>query len=70
VLEPEIVNCGQLFRREHDLKALGAKVIHGRSRKVSKLSNLLNPRTWREFHRSPKKRQFSNIVNKNQWVMT
>jgi hypothetical protein len=59
VLESEIIDSGQLFRREHDLEALGAKVIHGRSRKVSKLSSLLNERVWREFHKSRKNRQMS-----------
>jgi hypothetical protein len=33
MLEPEIVNGGQLVRREHDLKPLGAKIVHGRPAK-------------------------------------
>src|SRR3954471_11235519 len=43
--EPVIINGGQLFRREHDLKALGAKVVHGPSRNLCKMSSLLNERT-------------------------
>jgi len=62
VLEPEIIDSCQFFRREHDLKALGAKVVHYRSRELSRLSKFLNKQRWRKFHESWKNRQFSNNV--------
>lgn len=35
MFEPEIVNSGQFFRREHDLEALGSMVVHVRPRKYN-----------------------------------
>jgi hypothetical protein len=67
--ESKIINGGQLFRGEHDLKALGAKVIHGPSHKVSKVSSLLNMPTCDEFHKSRKNHQLSKKFYKNQLVM-
>lgn len=66
MLEAEIVNGGQLFRREHDLKALGAKVVHGRSRNLSWLSSSLNEPTWREFHKARQTHQMSRNNQLNQ----
>src|SRR6266567_393833 len=59
VFEPEIINGGQLFRREHDLESLGAKIVHDRPHKLGKLSSLLNEPTWREFRRLRQARQLS-----------
>jgi hypothetical protein len=62
VPEAEIVDCSKFFRRKHNLKAFGAKIVHRKAPRISRMSNLLNRPNFGGFHNLRKKHQMSRIT--------